>query len=231
MVRSSIATTCLAAVALASSSNAFVPVAHMSSANRNIISARALHMSSITGDNFIENNTPASNSIDADVSLNAPAFAETKPRKNMQKKKKKRAAPAHKDGIFSPFVYAGKMLLGDDELNKIRAKAISMHSDVIKSFVETADTPVGQSVLKSLFEMSDKDSDGRLSRDELASAIRTLGFDWLKEKQIDGIIKRADADEDGYICLDEFCVEAPRTLKTNLVKLAKKNGGELGFLV
>ena len=186
-------------------------------------------MSSVTGDNFIDNNTSASNSIEVDVSLDAPASAETKPKKNMQKKKK--AAPAHKDGIFSPVVYAGKMLLGDDELNKIRGKAISMHSDVIKSFVATADSPVGQSVLKSLFAMSDKDADGKLSRDELASAIRTLGFDWLKEKQIDGIIKRADADEDGYICLDEFCVEAPKTLKTNLVKLAKKNGGELGFLV
>ena len=29
---------------------------------------------------------------------------------------------------------------------------------------------------------------------------------------------------------DEFVKEAPKTLKTNLVKLAKENGAELGFL-
>ena len=32
------------------------------------------------------------------------------------------------------------------------------------------------------------------------------------------------------ISLEEFMDEAPRTLKTNLVKLAKNNGGDMGLL-
>ena len=34
----------------------------------------------------------------------------------------------------------------------------------------------------------------------------------------------------GVIDYEEFVNEAPKTLKTNLVKLAKNNGAELGFL-
>ena len=34
-------------------------------------------------------------------------------------------------GVFSPAVYAGKLLLGGKELNKIRGKGISLHSQVI----------------------------------------------------------------------------------------------------
>mmetsp|Transcript_7378 Transcript_7378/g.12255 ORF Transcript_7378/g.12255 Transcript_7378/m.12255 type:complete len:151 (+) Transcript_7378:90-542(+) len=34
-------------------------------------------------------------------------------------------------GIFSPVVYAGKFVLGDAKLNKLRAKAISLHSQAI----------------------------------------------------------------------------------------------------
>jgi Ca2+-binding EF-hand superfamily protein len=53
----------------------------------------------------------------------------------------------------------------------------------------------------------------------------------LKEKQVKGIFERADTDENGTIDLQEWMTEAPKTLRTNLTKLAKKNGGELGFLV
>ena len=165
--------------------------------------------------------------MESTITESAPKMA----KKPVGKKKKAAGGPAHKEGVFSPIVYAGKMVLGDEQLNKLRAKIISLHSDLIKSFVSTHDSTFGQAVLKSLFEISDLDKDGKLSRDEVASALRSLGFDWLKDKQIDGIIKRADTDENGYICIDEFCVEAPRTLSTGLVKLAKKNGGDMGLLV
>eukprot|EP01035_Chromulina_nebulosa_P032409 gene32409-43297_t len=36
-----------------------------------------------------------------------------------------------KFGIFSPIVYAAKFVLGDAKLNKIRGKAISLHSQAI----------------------------------------------------------------------------------------------------
>lgn len=39
-----------------------------------------------------------------------------------------------KFGIFSPAVYGAKALLGDQKLNKIRGKAISIHSQVITDF-------------------------------------------------------------------------------------------------
>ena len=72
---------------------------------------------------------------------------------------------------------------------------------------------------------------GVLDREELTAGLKALGFTWLKDKQIDGILKRADANGDGVISIEEFCKEAPKTLKTNLVKLAKQNGNDLGFLV
>jgi hypothetical protein len=43
-----------------------------------------------------------------------------------------------KFGIFSPAVYAGKIVLGNDRLNKIRGKAISLHSQYIGEFCEWA---------------------------------------------------------------------------------------------
>ena len=39
-----------------------------------------------------------------------------------------------KFGIFSPAVYAGKILLGDKGLDQIRGKGISLHSQAINEF-------------------------------------------------------------------------------------------------
>ncbi|EEC49406.1 predicted protein [Phaeodactylum tricornutum CCAP 1055/1] len=43
-----------------------------------------------------------------------------------------------KFGVFSPAVYAAKVVLGQDKLNKIRGKAISLHSQYIGEFCEWA---------------------------------------------------------------------------------------------
>jgi len=146
-------------------------------------------------------------------------------------KKKKGANPAHKEGIFSPIVVLAKQVLGEQRLNQVRGKFISTHSDVIKGFVATSDSPFGQKALTELFKIADKDGDVKLTKEEVAIALRSLGFSWLQEKQINGIIARADLDQNGLIDYEEFAEEAPRTLKTNLVKLAKKNGGDMGWLV
>ena len=235
-MRSTAAATSLALVALASSSaNAFVPIAHPVTANAplHMSSVSSNYLDSISADSENDTTTPPNVPVTA-MESSSTTMTESAPKmakKPMAKKKKAAGGPAHKAGVFSPIVYAGKMVLGDDQLNKLRAKIISLHSNLIKDFVSTHDSTFGQAVLRSLFEISDLDKDGKLSRDEVASALRSLGFEWLKDKQIDGIIKRADTDENGYICIDEFCVEAPRTLSTNLVKLAKKNGGDMGLLV
>lgn len=143
----------------------------------------------------------------------------------------KKKNPAHKEGIFSPLVIAAGTILGPEQLNKIRAKVISLHSDIIKSFVDTADSSFGKAVLVQLFNAVDTDNSGYIDKEELSVALGLLGFRWLKEKQIDGIFSRADVNGDGMISLEEFMNEAPKTLKTNLVKLAKNNGGDMGLLV
>eukprot|EP00985_Skeletonema_marinoi_P017281 scaffold9388_cov148-Skeletonema_marinoi.AAC.26 len=144
---------------------------------------------------------------------------------------KKKANAAHKEGVFSPIVMAAGTLLGPDQLNKVRAKAITLHSDLIKSFVGTSDSAIGQTVLQQLFKYVDADNSGYIDKEELSVALSLLGFKWLKEKQVNGIFDRADKNGDGIISMEEFMDEAPRTLKTNLVKLAKNNGGDMGLLV
>ena len=39
-----------------------------------------------------------------------------------------------KFGVFSPAVYAGRVLLGDKSLEKIRGQGISLHSQAISEF-------------------------------------------------------------------------------------------------
>lgn len=137
----------------------------------------------------------------------------------------------HTEGIFSPLVYALKGAMGKDKFLKVRGKVISLHSGVIKDFVDTYDTNFGMNVLVKLFAIADKDGNGSIDKEELALAFETLGFSWLKEKETEKIFDRADKDKNGQIDFDEFVQETPKTLKTHLVKLAKKNGDEMGFLV
>lgn len=145
-------------------------------------------------------------------------------------KKTPKAKGGHgKDGIFAPAVGVAKNVLGEEKLNQVRGKAISMHSKVIGDFVETAKSESGDRVLQSLFELADMDKNGTIDEEELARALRSLGFD-LSDKQVQGIFARADKDGNGAIDLDEWRAAAPATLRINLIKLAKKNGGELGFL-
>jgi len=136
----------------------------------------------------------------------------------------------HKTGVFAPIVLLAKGVLGDEQVNKLRAAIISKHSDVIAAFVDTADTQLGQTVLKAMFRLADKNGNGVVEKDELADALLLLGFDWLQEKQINGILERSDVDGNGTIDLEEWLQAAPKTLRTNLVKLAKKNGGDMGLL-
>jgi len=165
------------------------------------------------------------------ASTRSAASIQPKQKKNSASSQKKPAAGGHgKEGVFSPLVKTAKNVLGEKELNQVRAKAIGLHSDVIGKFVDTADSDFGNQVLKALFSLADKDRNGTVEEEELSTALKALGFD-LKPKQISGIFQRADVDENGALDFEEWRREAPKTLRTNLIKLAKKNGGELGFLV
>lgn len=144
--------------------------------------------------------------------------------------------------LFAPLVQFGKQILGDQELNRIRGNVIAQHSSMIQRFVGTAESKFGNMVLRALFQAADTNGNGRIEMEELEAALQTVGFRHLNEKQIKGIFQRAqqqgsaadgndEQQEKNFITLDEWMEAAPKTLKTNLVKLAKTNGGELGFLV
>jgi len=162
----------------------------------------------------------------ATTSQDTPMKAERQTPSSPPKKK----AAHGSTGPFAPLILLTKEVIGSEKLNKLRAKAIGLHSDVIASFVDTADSETGQKALKVLFHLADTDKNGKIDENELALAFQRLGFDHLKQKQIAGIFARADADKSGAIDFNEWKAEAPKTLRTNLIKLAKKNGGELGFL-
>jgi len=133
-------------------------------------------------------------------------------------------------GIFAPAVILTKDVIGITELNKLRGKIIKLHTDVIGGFTETAQTDFGNAVLKVLFDLADKNGDGTIDEEELTVALNALGFDFLKEKEIAKIFKKADGDDNGKLDFEEWQEAAPKVLKGNLVKLAKKNGHDLGFL-
>jgi len=141
----------------------------------------------------------------------------------------KKRIPAQ-TGIFAPVVTGAKAVMGDKELNTLRADVISKHSKVISAFVDTSESEFGQLVLRRMFEAADKDGNGTLDRQEIKDALHALGFTFVKDKQIDIIMNRADDNDDMVIDFEEFVKEAPKTLRSSLTKLAKQNGHDLGFL-
>ena len=132
-----------------------------------------------------------------------PAAAEKKP---AAEKKRKPAT----QGIFAPLVTGAKALMGEEELNKLRGEVIAQHSKVISAFVDTSESPFGQLVIRKMFEAADKDGSGGVDKEELRAALKALGFDFLEEKQVSGILERADTSGDLVIDFEEFVKETPR---------------------
>jgi hypothetical protein len=147
------------------------------------------------------------------------------------KKEKPKKTEAWKEGIFAPGVLAAKAVMGEQELKELRAAVIKKHSKVIADFVDTSESQFGQIVLKRMFEFADKDGSGDLDREEIKSALQDLGFDFMDDKQVDALMKKADSDKNAVIDFEEFVTSTPKALRVNLVKLAKQNGHDLGFLV
>lgn len=148
-------------------------------------------------------------------------------------KKKPVAAPKnnHKEGVFSPPVKVAYGMFGEAAIKKLRAKIISAHTELIGDFIDTSQSGFGDAVLTALFNLADEDGNGTIEVEELTRALRALGFDWLDEKKIAGLVKKIDKDKNGVIDLAEWKEGAPKTLKQNLTKLAKKNGGDMGLMV
>uniref|UniRef100_A0A7S2GLW8 EF-hand domain-containing protein n=1 Tax=Octactis speculum TaxID=3111310 RepID=A0A7S2GLW8_9STRA len=133
-------------------------------------------------------------------------------------------------GIFAPLVKGAKTIAGEKEINKLRGKVIAEHTKVISAFVDTSESPFGQIVLKRMFEAADADGNGTLDKEEVRAALHALGFTFVEDKQLNQIFNRADSDGDEVIDFEEFVKETPKTLRSSLVKMAKNNGHDLGFL-
>ena len=156
--------------------------------------------------------------------------------KEAPKEVSKKAPAAKKEktivqqGIFAPAVGLAVEVMGRKELNAFRASVIAEHTKVISAFVDTSESRFGQIALRSLFEAADKDGNGTLDKQEVKDALNAVGFTFIEDKQVDVIFKRADSDKNEVIDFEEFVKETPKTLRTSLVKLAKQNGHDLGFL-
>eukprot|EP00961_Rhodomonas_salina_P006387 86413-Rhodomonas_salina.5 len=55
-----------------------------------------------------------------------------------------------KDGPFTPIVKAARTVLGDSTLTKVRGDVIAKHSQVIKAFCDTGESPTGKIALKQV---------------------------------------------------------------------------------
>eukprot|EP00929_Paragymnodinium_shiwhaense_P082847 TRINITY_DN4385_c1_g1_i4.p2 TRINITY_DN4385_c1_g1~~TRINITY_DN4385_c1_g1_i4.p2 ORF type:complete len:184 (-),score=44.20 TRINITY_DN4385_c1_g1_i4:315-866(-) len=139
-------------------------------------------------------------------------------------------AGAAKDGIFTPTVMGFKVLLGEENLDAIRRYLIKAHGDVQAAALDTHETTLGQGAMEWLFTQADKDGNGVIDKEELKDAVQRLGFTWMDDKKVDQLFKKADKDGNEEIDLEEFKTVSPKYFKQSLIKLAKKNGADLGFL-
>lgn len=146
------------------------------------------------------------------------------------KKKKAAKKSKHEGGVFSPVVMFSRAVLGDEKLKKIRQTVISAHSDTIAAFVDTSTSEFGDAVLRTLFKLADADGNGTICEKELEDSLQSLGFSWVNEKQAKTMFKRTDKDKNGEIDMEEWLQAAPMTLRVNLIKLAKKNGEDMGLM-
>jgi uncharacterized protein Smg (DUF494 family) len=166
------------------------------------------------------------------VSAVAGVVEPTEPQKSKKEKAPKKATrAAWREGLFAPAVIGAKKVMGEQQLKEFRASVIAKHSKVIGNFVDTSESKFGQLVLKRMFEYADKDGNGTLDKEEVRAALLDLGFDFMNEKQIEKLLKDADKDQNDVIDFEEFVQATPKALRINLVKLAKTNGHDLGFLV
>lgn len=129
---------------------------------------------------------------------------------------------------MSPAVDGAARLLGRETVRRARAAVIKEHARVIGNFVDTGDTPLGQVATRILFDTADTNGDGWIDSEELAVAFRRLGFH-VTDGQRDAIMRRAGPYE--LLSYEAFCAEAPRTLRIQLVRLAKRNGERMGLMV
>lgn len=86
-------------------------------------------------------------------------------------------------------------------------------------------------LIAEFFKWADTDENEYLDPKEVKIAFRELGFTFITDKNVDGLVARGDANSDGLLDVDEFIAVAPSYLRKNCAKMAAKNGNELGLMV
>jgi len=121
-------------------------------------------------------------------------------------------------------------VIGEENLVNFRNAMIKLHGDAQANAIATHESGMGQSIMEWLFNEADTDGSGAIDKDELLVACKKLGFNWMDEKRVEKLMKKADKNEDGTMQLEEFKATAPKFFQQSTLKLAKANGADLGFL-
>ncbi|KAE8703954.1 Calmodulin-like protein 5 [Hibiscus syriacus] len=57
--------------------------------------------------------------------------------------------------------------------------------------------------LRRVFQMFDRNGDGKITKEELNDSLQNMGL-FISEKELNQIIKRIDVNGDGFVDIDEF---------------------------
>jgi len=143
--------------------------------------------------------------------------------------KKKGGGKVSTFGIFSPAVEVAKAVLGEKDLDYLRGEGIKLHSTVITGFTGLEQTKYFG---RTVFDRADKDGNGTLDLTELREFMKSCGFYWQdSDEKTLATMGKMDKDGNQLIDFAEFMETGPTIFRQNLIKLAKKNGDKLGFLV
>ncbi|XP_039054798.1 calmodulin-like protein 3 [Hibiscus syriacus] len=76
---------------------------------------------------------------------------------------------------------------------------------VVVSVKETTDSDSNKAELKRVFATFDKNGDGFITKQELRDSLKNIRL-FTTEKEVEDMVVRADANGDGLIDFDEFCI-------------------------
>jgi hypothetical protein len=89
------------------------------------------------------------------------------------------ARAAKKDGPFTPTVVGLKLVMGEEQLVKMRKYFITLHGDAQGAAIDTYESDMGKNIMAWFFDQADVDGNGTIDKEELLAACQKLGFNWI----------------------------------------------------